>query len=120
MWPVRWPGKGEIVMPHKPKPAIPRGPKRRYPSRQSQVGSYTNSAWRRVRKRILLRDPYCSAPGCHRASEIADHIVSRRAGGSDDETNLQGLCKRCHNGVTNKFEGGWGLPLRRGKPGTER
>ena len=102
------------LMPSRPRPATP--PKRKhYPRRQPEVGSYTTAAWRSLRVRILLRDPICMARGCHRPSEVADHITPRRQGGTDSESNLQGLCKRCHGRITNRFDGGWGNRVKAGK-----
>ncbi|MEU6641249.1 HNH endonuclease signature motif containing protein [Saccharomonospora sp. NPDC046836] len=49
-----------------------------------------------VRARILKRDPICRACGV-RPSTIADHIVPVAEGGTDDETNGQGLCSPCHD-----------------------
>lgn len=53
------------------------------------------STWQRIRKVILRRDPICRA--CQRAaSAIVDHIRAKAHGGTDDESNLQGLCRSCH------------------------
>lgn len=52
-------------------------------------------AWQRIRQRVLQRDHhrcrYCSG-----SAEVVDHVVSRAAGGSDDESNLVAACKRCN------------------------
>lgn len=63
----------------------------------------------KTRRRILKRDPVCVCKGCPackttqaharrctRPSTDADHVLPHHLGGSDDETNGQGLCKSCH------------------------
>ena len=42
-----------------------------------------------------------------RASHV-DHIVTKRAGGSDDECNLQGLCASHHSMKTATYDRGFG------------
>lgn len=55
--------------------------------------------WARIRSRIMSRDPLCVA--CLRVDRVrataeVDHIVPVEKGGSDDDSNLQGLCHGCH------------------------
>ncbi|WP_408629878.1 HNH endonuclease [Amycolatopsis aidingensis] len=52
-----------------------------------------------ARARILQRDPTCQTCGL-RPSVIADHITPVAEGGSDDESNGQGLCRPCHDTKT--------------------
>jgi 5-methylcytosine-specific restriction enzyme A len=60
--------------------------------------------WRKLRLMVLRRDPLCVDPfkvGCVAASLHADHIIPKRAGGTDSlEDNLQGLCGGCHTRKT--------------------
>lgn len=58
--------------------------------------------WRKLAARILRRDPVCRAEGCNQASAEVDHITPRRRGGTDDPSNLQGLCNPCHNRKTKR------------------
>jgi hypothetical protein len=60
------------------------------------------STWERTRKRrrtprwreeVLARTGgLCAAPGCTRAAEHVHHVVFRSEGGSDEPSNLVGLC----------------------------
>jgi 5-methylcytosine-specific restriction enzyme A len=58
------------------------------------------AAWDRLRKSILRRDLYLCQP-CERigrttpAREV-DHIIPKANGGTDDDTNLQAICKAHH------------------------
>ncbi len=64
--------------------------------------------WRRKRERIALRDQYTCQ--MHKAigqwlvvdlpDGICDHIVPTAEGGSDDDSNLQWLCKQCSDTKT--------------------
>ncbi|MDR5776531.1 MULTISPECIES: HNH endonuclease signature motif containing protein [unclassified Caballeronia] len=59
--------------------------------------------WLRLRSRILSRDPVCVL--CRTldrtcVSVVVDHIVPLAHGGTDDESNLRGLCAACHDEVT--------------------
>ena len=50
---------------------------------------YLTDQWKETRARVLARDGHhCTIPGCERRAFICDHIVSRKAGGSDDDGNL--------------------------------
>ena len=73
---------------------------------QGQRGSAASRGyggkWPALRKRILNRDPFCMAPGCSSPSEHADHIKPKHLGGSDRESNLQGLCRRHHDEKTRR------------------
>jgi len=67
-----------------------------------------NAAWRKVRARILARDPVCrDAAGCAKVSTDVDHIIARAAGGGDGDENLQGLCHGHHSAKTVGKDGGW-------------
>lgn len=66
--------------------------------------------WLRVRARILKRDPICvrcASADRVRESVIVDHIIPLAHGGTDDESNLRGLCAVCHEAVTREQFGYW-------------
>ena len=58
------------------------------------------SRWEKLRKRILARDhglcQTCRRLGRVKAASMVDHIVNKAAGGSDDESNLEAICRDCH------------------------
>ena len=62
------------------------------------------TAWEKLRDYILLRDKYLCQP-CLKNDRITpaqevDHIIAKANGGTDDEQNLQGICKACHRAKT--------------------
>ncbi len=53
-----------------------------------------------TREKVLLRCFFqCTWPGCTRLAADLHHVVLRSDGGSDEETNLIGLCKPCHRSL---------------------
>jgi 5-methylcytosine-specific restriction enzyme A len=70
--------------------------------------------WQRLRHAFLYGHPLCADPfSVHDGQPVlatdVDHIVRRRDGGSDEESNLQPLCHSCHSKKTmaeNKGRGG--------------
>lgn len=73
------------------------------------------SRWRKLRKMFLNAHPLCVDPyGIHAqvgetvpATEV-DHIVAKKDGGTDEWSNLQGLCKSCHSRKTAREDSRWG------------
>ena len=73
--------------------------------------------WRKLRSRILLRDKVCTGGwditcGGRNLSTQCDHIVRKVDGGTDDASNLQGLCYACHRMKTSFELMGRPLPAR--------
>ncbi len=63
--------------------------------------------WQRLRAMYLRAHPLCvacEAAGRATPATDVDHIVARRAGGSDEESNLQALCHACHSAKTGRGE----------------
>lgn len=59
--------------------------------------------WSRIRARILDRDPVCVLCLGHdktSLSVVVENIKPLNHGGSDDDSNLRGLCLDCHLEVT--------------------
>lgn len=57
------------------------------------------------RRRYLAEHPLCArCDAFGRTSEAVelDHVVPLAKGGTDDESNLQGLCVACHKAKTNE------------------
>jgi 5-methylcytosine-specific restriction protein A len=63
------------------------------PTRKIQTNSAT---WKRLRKEILTSEPLCRACGLELATDL-DHITPVTQGGTDDPSNLQPLCRPCHD-----------------------
>ncbi|WP_352338263.1 HNH endonuclease [Psychrobacter sp. 16-MNA-CIBAN-0192] len=61
-------------------------------------------AWRKLREEVLRRDGYlcvsCSKSGRHVPATDVDHILNKASGGSDELSNLQSLCSKCHRTKT--------------------
>lgn len=62
------------------------------------------SFWDRLRARILKRDSglcqVCKRQGLITHGKEVDHIVPKYLGGTDDDANLQAICKPCHRAKT--------------------
>lgn len=61
---------------------------------------YHTPEWAALRRACLERDRFVcqlALPGCSGRAAIADHIVSRRNGGTDELANLRSVCRACDN-----------------------
>lgn len=64
------------------------------------------AAWVRTRKRILARDLHLCQPclrrGVTTAATEVDHVKPKSKGGTDDDVNLQAICRLCHAAKTER------------------
>ena len=73
--------------------------------KRSNEGMYNTTRWRNLRKKIIKQQPFCSFCGWTGSEDnplTVDHVICPR-GNEDlfyDETNLQVLCRNCHNRKT--------------------
>ena len=51
--------------------------------------------WQQMRRGWLRDNPDCVV--CGSTANTVDHIIPRSRGGPDDESNLQSMCRHCHN-----------------------
>lgn len=86
---------------HRPKRAPMRD------GRPSAAKRGYDSDWRKLRLVVLDEEPVCRSCG-REASEHVDHIVALAKGGTNDRSNLQGLCQRCHSVKTARVDGAFG------------
>ena len=55
---------------------------------------YASAEWKALRAACLRRDRFrCAVAGCDRPAVVADHVVSRKAGGADVLGNTRSLCR---------------------------
>ena len=69
-------------------------------------------AWQQNRAAVLKRDRICTECKRRLSTDVA-HKVARASGGSDDPSNLRGLCHTCHSSATAALDGGYGNPRRK-------
>lgn len=74
---------------------------------QGERPFYRSYKWRKLSREVCERDPICKLCNAAR-SKIADHVIPRRNGGTDDLGNLRGVCQSCHSEHTARFGGGFG------------
>ena len=103
------PKKAEI---HRPAGHSAYRPENERQRRQRQGARYYDTArWKRLREMVLSRDPLCvecAKHGVVEASTHVDHITPLAQGGTNEMSNLQGLCETCHNKKTATHDGGFG------------
>ena len=91
-------------MPIRPKQFRP--PQWRPPAKKTANPYYSSASWRELRATCLARDGYrCVVPGCGQPAIVADHIVTRAAGGADGIANLRSLCRTCDNQARERSDG---------------
>lgn len=62
-----------------------------------------DARWQRVRLMFLRAHPLCQdCAEQGRVTEATDvhHVVAKRLGGTDEESNLRALCHSCHSKIT--------------------
>ena len=73
-------------------------------SKESKQSRGYGAAWAKLRATILRRDAglcqVCLAKGRAKPGNQVDHIVSKAQGGTDDDANLQTICRECHDDKT--------------------
>ncbi len=57
---------------------------------------YLSADWKTLREACLKRDGYRCVM-CGKPAIVADHVVSRKAGGADALSNLRSLCREHDN-----------------------
>ena len=61
---------------------------------------YDNN-WYKLRAEILTRDSNlcqaCLKDGIYTPATQVDHIIPKSEGGTNDRSNLQSICKKCHD-----------------------
>lgn len=80
------------------------------PNRGSRHERGYGSKWDRIRPRIIARDNNCcqacladgrvTLVGHKPYTAYVDHITPKAEGGTDDDDNLQTLCRACHTTKT--------------------
>lgn len=64
------------------------------------------TAWDKLRRQVLQRDAglcqVCARAGRVMRAHAVDHVVPKAAGGTDDQDNLQAICRPCHDAKTSE------------------
>jgi 5-methylcytosine-specific restriction protein A len=91
------------------QPCAEHPPEARHRALDQVRGSFRDrdydASWDRTSLRHREEEPLCrlcKAAGRRTAAQLVDHIVPKRAGGTDDGSNLQSLCRRCHDAKTRR------------------
>ena len=75
-------------------------------SKQSRHERGYGSRWDKLRQVVLARDMHlcqlCLAEGRPTPARQVDHIIPKAKGGTDDLTNLQGICPEHHRAKTER------------------
>ena len=67
---------------------------------------YRTPQWRQLRAAAWARAKgWCEVPGCQALGKVVDHIISRKAGGRDELSNLRVLCRTHDNQIKEQANG---------------
>ena len=77
-----------------------------YALKRENKDYYSQTKWRKIRKNFLEKYTYCFY--CGKIATEVDHIIPLSKSGTNDEWNLQSLCKSCHSRKTAKEGSRWG------------
>ncbi|EAO1993181.1 HNH endonuclease [Salmonella enterica] len=73
------------------------------PGKSKQQRGYGGN-WPSIRLRILQRDKYlcqsCLRQGIATSATSVDHIIPKSHGGTDNDSNLEAICRDCHSTKT--------------------
>lgn len=76
-------------------------------NRQSASARGYDNEWKQIRDKWLRSHPWCANPYNYHITGrvqavLVDHITPKRDGGSNNESNLQSLCLKCHARKTSR------------------
>lgn len=78
--------------------------------RDPQTRKRYDRSWRRIRDRYIAEHPLCEE--CQKygrltPAEEVHHIIPLSKGGTNADSNLMSLCKKCHSSITAREEERW-------------
>lgn len=87
--------------------------------RTERAALYASPMWKAVRRAVLIERPFCvecMKQGRYTPAEVVDHIRPHKGDAQlfFDTTNLQPLCKACHDRKTASEDGGFGRDFKTG------
>ena len=82
-------------------------------ARRESAALYNTAAWQALRREVLFECPFCvkcMEKGMYVPAQVVDHIDPHKGDEKKffDKSNLQSLCKKCHDVKTASEDGGFG------------